>query len=94
MFLFNGNLPSVFFVLATVGHLRAARRSPGPLNGPVMFLGHCELVRDCVWLSGDSLAAAGAQKHVRPVQRAGVTSRLAPDVQDKKTGGFTIENYH
>ena len=94
MFLFNGNLPSVFFVLATVGHLRAARRSPGPLNGPVMFLGHCEIVRDCVWLSGDSLAAAGAQKHVRPVQRAGVTSRLAPDVQDKKTGGFTIENYH
>ena len=27
---------------------------PGLLDGPNMILGHCELVRDCVWSSGDA----------------------------------------
>ena len=44
---------------ATWGH---PRRPPGPLGGPDMFLGHCGLVRDCVWSSGDALSAQGGRR--------------------------------
>jgi len=38
------------------------RRLPGLLDGPNMILGHCGLVRDCDWSSGDALAAPGGRR--------------------------------
>ena len=46
-----------FFVLEPVEGLEASQTSPVPLDGPGMFLGHCVLVRDCVWSSGGADAA-------------------------------------
>ncbi len=51
-----------FFVLEPVEGLEAFQTSPGPLDGPGMFLGHCGLVRDCVWSSGDALATLGGRR--------------------------------
>ena len=45
--------------LATQGR---RRRLPGLLDGPNMFLGHCGLVRHCVWSSGGALATSGGRR--------------------------------
>ena len=45
--------------LATQGR---RRRLPGLLDGPNMIPGHCWLVRDCVWSSGDALATSGGRR--------------------------------
>ena len=46
----------VFFVTWTGGDPGRRIRSAGLLDDHNMFLGHCGLVRDCVWPSGDALA--------------------------------------
>ena len=44
---------------ATWGH---PRRPPGPLGGPDMILGHCGLVRHCLWSSSGALATPGGRR--------------------------------
>ena len=46
----------VLFYMEPVDHMRPPWTSPGLLDCPGMFLGHCELVRYCVWSLGDVLA--------------------------------------
>ena len=41
----------------------ASAGAPGLLDGPSMFLGHCGLVRDCVWSSGAAHAAPRGHSH-------------------------------
>ena len=50
---------------ATLGR---RRRLPGLLGGANMILGHCGLVRDCVWPSGDALAAPRGRRRRRTVR--------------------------
>ena len=45
--------------LATLGR---RRRPPGLLDGHNMVLGHCGLVRHCVWSSGGALATLGGRR--------------------------------
>ena len=48
--------------MSLVCHLGAPRASPGQLDAPSMTQGHCGLVRDCVWSSGDALAGPGGPR--------------------------------
>ena len=48
--------------MSLVCHLGHPGRPPGHLDAPNMTQGHCALVRDCIWSSGDALAGPGGPR--------------------------------
>ncbi len=52
----------MFFLLEPVGRLGPSQTFPSARDGSDMFLGHCGLVRDCVWSSGDALETLGGRR--------------------------------